>query len=71
MSELPEEYPPCHCGESGYYHCSELREKLEEMRSVIRVVLEAGALRDFAYERGDDDASIYALCKAALKWPGN
>ena len=41
------------------------------MRSVIRVVLEAGALRDFAYERGDDDASIYALCKAALKWPGN
>ena len=62
--------PICHCGESGYYHCSVLREKLEEMRKVIRVIIDADALRDFAYERGDDPLSIRELCNEALKWPG-
>ena len=64
---MPEEI--CHCGESGYYHCSELRNKLEEMRGVIQIILEADALKSHAYDRGDDDASIYELCKASLKWP--
>lgn len=61
--------PICHCGESGYYHCSVLREKLEEMRDVIRVILEADCLSFHAFDRGDDDVSVYELCKAALKWP--
>ena len=43
--------PKCHCGESGYYHCSELREKLEEMRNVIKVILEADCLKSHAFER--------------------
>ena len=66
---MPEEI--CHCGESGYYHCSELRNKLEEMRDVIQIILEADALKSHAYDRGDDDASIYELCKAALKFSGD
>jgi hypothetical protein len=61
--------PPCHCGESGYYHCSVLREKFGEMRNVIKLILETDSLKNFAYECGDDDMSIYDLCKAALKWP--
>lgn len=63
MSELPEEYPPCHCGESGYYHCSELRRKIEEMREVIGLILQADCLAPHAYDRGDDDCSVYELCK--------
>lgn len=59
----------CHCGESGYYHCSELRAKVEELRDVISLILECDALREHAYERGDDDASIYELCKHALRLP--
>jgi len=47
--------PRCFCGEAGYYHCSELREKLREMRSVIKVILEADCLKSHAFERGDDD----------------
>ena len=61
--------PKCHCEESGYYHCSVLREKLEEMRSIIKVILEADCLKSHAFE-SDDDLSIYDLCKSALKWPG-
>ena len=63
--------PKCHCGESGYYHCSVLREKLEEMRNVIKVILEADCLKSHAFEQGDDDCSVYELCKSALKWPGD
>jgi len=47
--------PRCFCGEAGHYHCSELREKLREMRSVIKVILEADCLKSHAFERGDDD----------------
>ena len=61
--------PVCHCDENGYYHCSVLREKLREMRSVIDLIIQTDALKGFAYERGDDDLSIHELCKAALKWP--
>jgi hypothetical protein len=63
--------PICHCGESGYYHCSELRSKLTEMRNVIKLILEADALRPHAFDRGDDDASIYELCKHCLEFPDN
>jgi hypothetical protein len=62
--------PRCFCGEAGHYHCSELREKLREMRNVIKVILEADCLKSHAFERGDDDCSVYELCKSALKWPG-
>jgi hypothetical protein len=61
----------CHCGESGYYHCSVLREKLEETRQVIKIILETDALKNFAYEYGDGDSSIYDCCKEALKWPSD
>jgi hypothetical protein len=61
--------PPCHCGESGYYHCSVLREKLREMRDVIKLIIETDCLPHHAYDPGDDDMSIYDLCKEALKWP--
>ena len=61
--------PRCHCGESGYYHCSELRQKVEEMREVIRIILEADALRSHAFEGWDDEPSIYDMCKAALRLP--
>jgi hypothetical protein len=40
------------------------------MRSVIKVILEADCLKSHAFERGDDDCSVYELCKSALKWPG-
>ena len=63
--------PRCHCGENGYFHCSELQEKLRDMRKVIRVIIESDALKDFAYERGDDALSIRELCDTALKWPGD
>jgi hypothetical protein len=62
--------PRCFCGEAGYYHCSELREKLKEMRSVIKVILEADCLKSHAFESDGDDLSVYDLCKSALKWPG-
>ena len=39
------------------------------MRDVIRLILETDSLKNFAYECGDDDMSIYDLCKEALKWP--
>jgi len=60
----------CRCGEAGHYHCSELRAKVEEMRQVLKLIIEADCLRPHAFERGDDDASVYELCKAALKFPG-
>ena len=62
--------PPCHCGESGYYHCSELRSKLEEVRKLIQLMLDTGCLQQWAYEvQPGDDASIYMLCLDALKMP--
>ena len=39
------------------------------MRNVIRLILETDSLKNFAYDPGDDDMSIYDLCKEALKWP--
>ena len=59
----------CHCGESGYYHCSELREKIEEMRDVIKIILDADCLKSHAFECDDGEVSIYDMCKAALKFP--
>jgi len=38
-----------------------------ELRNVIRLILEADALREHAFERGDDDASIYELCKSMVE----
>ena len=54
--------PKCHCDDYGYYHCSELRERLKDARKVMRLVLDADCLKDHAFERGDDDASVYELC---------
>ena len=60
----------CHCGESGYYHCSELRSKLEEVRKLIQLMLDTDCLPHWAYEvQPGDDASIYMLCLDALKMP--
>ena len=58
----------CHCGESGYYHCFELREKWHEMSKLIKIIIESDALKDFAYERGDDALSIRELCDVALRF---
>ena len=27
---------PCHCGEDGYYHCAELRWKVDELRDQLK-----------------------------------
>ena len=32
----------------------------------IRLILEADCLRDHAYERGDDEESIYEMCRRVL-----
>jgi len=54
--------PKCHCDDHGYYHCSELRERLQDARKVVRLVLDADCLNEHAFDRGDDDASIYEAC---------
>jgi len=59
----------CHCDESGYFHCAELRVMVSEMRDLISIILQSDALKDFAYERGDDDLSIHELCKKLLVLP--
>ena len=59
----------CRCGEAGYYHCSELKAYVKDLRRVIKIIIESDALKCFAYERGDDDASIRELCDHVLKWP--
>jgi hypothetical protein len=43
------------------------RRRYEEARDAIRLVLEADALREHAYDCGDDDFSIYDLCKKVLR----
>lgn len=60
--------PICHCGESGYYHCSELRAMLDKAREAIQLVLETDALKSFAFDRGDDEKSIIELLKESLKY---
>jgi hypothetical protein len=37
------------------------------MRELIQLILDADCLRPHAFECGDEDSSIYDLCKAALK----
>ena len=54
--------PKCHCDDHSYYHCSELRERLQDARKVVRLVLDADCLNEHAFDRGDDDASVYELC---------
>ena len=39
------------------------------MRDVIKLIIETDCLPHHAYDPGDDDMSIYDLCKEALKWP--
>jgi len=41
--------------------------KVDELKSLIKLILEADALREHAYDAGDDDASIYDLCKHLTK----
>jgi len=38
----------------------------DEALAVIRLILEADCLRSHAFERGDDDASVYDLCRQLL-----
>jgi hypothetical protein len=41
--------------------------RVDELKSVISIILQADALREHAFDRGDDDASIYELCKHAVE----
>lgn len=38
----------------------------DEAKDAIRLVLEADCLKSHAFERGDDDASVYELCKGVI-----
>lgn len=40
--------------------------ELDEAKAAIRLVLEADCLKSHAFERGDDDASVYDLCKSVV-----
>jgi hypothetical protein len=40
-----------------------LRDERDKALEVIRLILEADCLRPHAFDRGDDDASIYELCR--------
>lgn len=40
--------------------------ELDEAKAAIRLVLEADCLKSHAFERGDDDASVYELCKSVV-----
>lgn len=62
--------PVCHCGEAGYFHCSELRAKYEEARKLIGLIIETDCLPHWAYERGVvDELSISEMCDEVMKWP--
>jgi len=41
--------------------------EVARLKACIRLILETDALKHFAYERGDDDASIYELCCSLIK----
>ena len=43
--------------------------ELDEAKAAIRLVLEADCLKSHAFERGDDDASVYELCKSVVGKP--
>lgn len=43
--------------------------ELDEAKDAIRLVLEADCLKSHAFERGDDDASVYELCKSVVGKP--
>lgn len=43
--------------------------ELDEAKVAIRLVLEADCLKSHAFERGDDDASVYELCKSVVRKP--
>lgn len=51
----------------AFAEASRIKEQLADMRRVLKVILEADALKSHAYERGDDDASIYEVIKGHLK----
>lgn len=41
--------------------------ELDEAKAAIRLVLEADCLKSHAFERGDDDASVYELLKSVVR----
>ena len=43
------------------------RAQIAELKDLLSLIRETGALREFAYERGDDDASIAELLVYLLK----
>ena len=45
----------------------EARAELDEAKDAIRLVLEADCLKSHAFERGDDDASVYDLLKSVVR----
>ena len=46
------------------------RQACGQTLEVIQIILQEDCLKSHAFERGDDDLSVYELCKSALTWPG-
>ena len=48
-------------------HCAKIEAQRDEALKAISLILQTDALKSFAFERGDDDASIYAVCTHLMK----
>jgi hypothetical protein len=44
-------------------HCAKIEAQRDEALKAISLILQTDALKSFAFERGDDDASIYEICE--------
>ena len=55
------------CGEEILEAMHRHEKRVDELKEIISLILQADALREHAFERGDDDASIYELCKHAVE----
>jgi chromosome segregation ATPase len=45
-------------------HCAKIEAERDKALEAISLILQTDALKNFAFERGDDDASIYEICKS-------
>lgn len=45
-------------------HCAKIEAERDKALETISLILQTDALKNFAFERGDDDASIYEICKS-------
>jgi hypothetical protein len=60
----------CYCGESGYYHCSELRASLDEAKKLIKLIVGSGCLEGWNKDRPEEfSQDIYAECERVLSLP--